>query len=242
MYGKSSSTEASVTPEEGRSKPVIPVIPDLNIALPELPGADNLMGQPDPSTQRSKISDQGSLHAREPTTKTRKKRKMSDIINSVDSPRQEIVNKSVRQSGKSGRTNSKLTFAGKELIVLDSDDDTPASVTIDGSSSKELIEVEKKKTSDKKGKTPSAEGERKTEEITPHSLPLNPPTILQTAQENPEQTVVYKPQNSNVTFEPIPERKVPSAAAMAAITSDFNRQIDINDKEKGSHKGQENQV
>ncbi|KAK1352201.1 hypothetical protein POM88_053465 [Heracleum sosnowskyi] len=115
-----------VSSEELWSKPVIPGIPDLNIPLP----------------------------AMEPTTKTRRKRKMSDILNSGNSAQQEIINKSFRQIKKGKRTKSELTFAGKEVIDLDLLDDGPSSKMDCGSSSKELIEVEKK-TSDKNGKTPS---------------------------------------------------------------------------------------
>ncbi|XP_074344525.1 uncharacterized protein LOC141683676 isoform X1 [Apium graveolens] len=103
---KLTSTELSVPLEEVRSKRVIPVIPDLNIALPESPDAGKLMGHSDSSTHRSK---------------TRKKRKMSDILDSGDSSRQEM-NKSFRQVLKGKRTKLERTFAGKEVIVLDSDD------------------------------------------------------------------------------------------------------------------------
>lgn len=94
----------------------------------------------------------------EPTIKTRKKHKTSDILDSGDSTQQEIVNKSFRKTGKGKRTQSELTFAGKEVIVLDLDvdaDDGPSLLTSGGSSSKELIEVEKETNSDKNGKTPS---------------------------------------------------------------------------------------
>lgn len=157
-YVKLSSTDASVFPVELWSKPVIPVIPDLNIALPESPGADTLMRHLDASTQRKKRSYRSSVHAMEPTIKTRKKHKTSDILDSGDSTQQEIVNKSFRKTGKGKRTQSELTFAGKEVIVLDLDvdaDDGPSLLTSGGSSSKELIEVEKETNSDKNGKTPS---------------------------------------------------------------------------------------
>ncbi|KAK1352199.1 hypothetical protein POM88_053463 [Heracleum sosnowskyi] len=115
-----------VSSEELWSKPVIPGIPDLNIPLP----------------------------AMEPTTKTRRKRKVSDILNAGNSAQQEIINKSFRQIKKGKRTKSELTFAGKEVIDLDLLDDGPSSKLNCGSSSKEPIEVEKK-TSDQNGKTPS---------------------------------------------------------------------------------------
>ncbi|KAK1358632.1 hypothetical protein POM88_043106 [Heracleum sosnowskyi] len=115
-----------VSSEELWSKPVIPGIPDLNIPLP----------------------------AMEPTTKTRRKRKIKDKMDSGNSAQQEIINKSFRQIKKDKRTKSEITFAGKEVIDLDLLDDGPSSKMDCGSSSKELIEVEKKN-SDKNGKTPS---------------------------------------------------------------------------------------
>lgn len=44
MHVKLSSTDAFASPEEVRSKLVFSEIPDLNTALPDLPDADNLMG------------------------------------------------------------------------------------------------------------------------------------------------------------------------------------------------------
>lgn len=94
----------------------------MNIPLPEFPGAGNLMGNLDASTVRSKSSYRGSVHTKEAATKTRKKRKVSAILDAGDSARQEMVKRSLRKVRKGKRTKSELTFAGKEVIVLDSDD------------------------------------------------------------------------------------------------------------------------
>lgn len=119
-----------------RRKHVIPDIPDLNIALSDLPNAKDMMGNSDRSTTSTKCLETTSLHAVQPssTNKRIKHCKTSasgsisygtKSLNLGDSYPREIVR-------EGGLNKSELTFSGKEVIVLDSDDDAndgPASLT-----------------------------------------------------------------------------------------------------------------
>ncbi|KAK1369574.1 hypothetical protein POM88_035666 [Heracleum sosnowskyi] len=122
--------------KEIRRKRVIPDIPDLNIALSDLPNAKDVMGNSDPSTTSTKSFEMTSLLAVQPssTSKRIKHCKTSasgsipygtKSLNLGDSYPRDIVR-------EGGLNKSELTFSGKEVIVLDSDDDAndgPASVT-----------------------------------------------------------------------------------------------------------------
>ncbi|XP_017225266.1 uncharacterized protein LOC108201493 [Daucus carota subsp. sativus] len=158
-------------------------------------------------------------------------------INLGESNPHEIASRSFRKLGEGGLNKSELTYAGKEIIVLDSDDDAddgPASVTFTRSSSKELMEVEKNIASDKTDKSPSAQRTAKTEEVTclwPQNWPLYTSTVRLTGQENPEPSVVHNPHISHVASGSSREREVPRAVATDVIKSVSNKkQIEIQNK------------
>ncbi|KAL1833768.1 hypothetical protein ACET3Z_003419 [Daucus carota] len=158
-------------------------------------------------------------------------------INLGESNPHEIASRSFRKFGEGGLNKSELTYAGKEIIVLDSDDDAddgPASVTFTRSSSKELMEVEKNIASDKTDKSPSAQRPGKTEEVTclwPQNWPLYTSTVRLTGQENPEPSVVHNLHISHVASGSSREREVPRAVATDVIKSvSKKKQIEIQNK------------